>query len=109
MEEENHFKKRIKIGKRNHKDVAKDVAKEEATMEKGEVKKTSKPKPSKPFTEGNDGFVRSTISIPNDFGRFLHEEVLYGGIKKKKLTEVIMGLLEDKYGRDFMKWMEDNE
>ena len=82
------------IVKKNHKDVE---------IEKEKSEKT-KPKPSKRFKEGKDNFVRSTISIPNDFGRFLHEEVLYGGIKKKKLTEVIMGLLEEKYGKDFMEW-----
>jgi len=86
------------------KTTAKKTHKEVAVEQKKSAEPTQKPKPSKPFKEGKDNFVRSTISIPNDFGRFLHEEVLYGGIKKKKLTEVIMGLLEDKYGKDFMEW-----
>ena len=84
------------IVKKNHKDIEKEKVKAE--------KPTQKPKPSKPFKEGNDGFVRSTISIPNDFGKFLHEQVLYGGIKKKKMTEIIMNLLEEKYEKDFMEW-----
>lgn len=93
------------IKKKSHKETIKEVAVEQKAKET----KTPKPKPSKPFQEGKDNFVRSTISIPNDFGRFLHEEVLYGGIKKRKLTEVIMGLLEEKYGEQYVKWREDNE
>jgi len=85
----------------------KKTHKEVAVEQKKSAEPTQKPKPSKPFKEGNDGFVRSTISIPNDFGRFLHEQVLYGGIKKKKMTEIIMNLLEEKYGRDFMEWNEN--
>jgi len=90
-----NIKKTVKP-KKTHKEVA--VEQKEAE------KKTVKKKPSKSFKEGNDGFVRSTISIPNDFGRFLHEEVLYGGIKKKKMTEIIMNLLEERYGKEFMEW-----
>lgn len=97
--------KKTTVKRKTHKDVA--VEKVEATAELAKDK--TKPKPIKPFKEGIDGFVRSTISIPNDFGKFLHEEVLYGGIKKKKLTEVIMGLLEKEYGKDFIAWREKNE
>lgn len=78
------------VKKKTHKEVS--VEKKEI-----ETKKVAKVKPSKPFKGGEDNFVRSTISIPNDFGKFLHEEVLYGGIKKRKLTEVIMNLLEKEY------------
>jgi len=61
-------------------------------------------KTSKPFKKGEKGFKIVTISIPNDFAEYLHEEVLYGGIKKKKMTEIIMNLLEDRYGKEFMEW-----
>ncbi|HIP49197.1 MAG TPA: hypothetical protein EYG92_09570 [Lutibacter sp.] len=88
------------VKKKTHKDVSDEKS-------KNEVKKATQ-KPSKPFKEGSDGFVRSTISIPNDFGKFLHDEILYGGIKKKKLTEVIMNLLEEEYGKKFMDWREEN-
>ena len=86
--------------KKTHKEVA---------VEQKTTKITTQKKPSKSFKEGNDGFVRSTISIPNNFGKFLHEEVLHGGIKKKKMTEVIMSLLEEKYGRQYKEWMDENE
>jgi len=86
------------------KTTVKKTHKEVAVEQKKSSEPTKKPKPSKPFKESKDGFTRSTISIPDDFMRFLHEEVLYVGIKKKQMTKVIMELLEEKYGKDFMAW-----
>lgn len=91
-----NIKKKQPIKKKTHKDVAKE----------SEPKALIKPKKViKPFKEGTHGFTKSTISIPNDFARFLHEEVIYGNpIQKKQLTKVIMELLGEKYSKQFEEW-----
>lgn len=89
-------------------DIAKRTQKKKTHKEDALEKEVPKHQ-IKPFSPGTDGFKRATVSLRNNFAEFLHYEVLNNPIQKKKLTEIIVSLLAEKYGKDFSLWQEERQ
>jgi len=83
-------------GKANHK-----------TKKVGVKAKTlSSSKPQKDFVPGKSGYKNYTISVSNDFGEFLHEQVIHGGAVKRKMTDILVTFLNEEYGDLYNEWKE---
>ena len=83
--------------KKNHKDVS------------NKSKKLNNVKPKKEFIPGKSGYKNYTISVSNEFGEFLHNQVIHGGAVKRKMTDVLVTFLNDEYGELYKEWKEGRD